>query len=236
MPDPNRWFDPLHAERWDQMSAYRNPTRPEQIDIIAELAVGLYRPGTKLLDLGCGAGEVSEKILARHGGVEVLAVDYSPVMLARARTRLAGYQSRVGYIEADLLKMEAADFAPFGISVALSVQTLHHFPDSEKARQAEVVWQILEPGGYFLVQDKFRIETDALYPAYQILWNRQARHYDTDVSSEPRPGLRPAYTGSGEYLQSLGEFSDTLEKLGFIVECLHKHASRAVVAARKADC
>ena len=57
-------------------------------DMIDEVVTALdLRPGMRVLDAGCGTGALEARLAARHPAVEVVAVDASPAMLARARRR-----------------------------------------------------------------------------------------------------------------------------------------------------
>lgn len=47
------------------------------------------QPGMRVLDAGCGTGDLEARLAERHPGVEVVALDASTAMLARARRRQA---------------------------------------------------------------------------------------------------------------------------------------------------
>lgn len=53
-------------------------------EVVAELGL---RPGMRVLDAGCGTGALELRLAQRHPDVEVVAVDASTAMLARARRR-----------------------------------------------------------------------------------------------------------------------------------------------------
>ena len=57
----------------------------------------------RILELGCGTGELSLKLLNRFPTAQIIAVDYSPRMLqyAQEKIRVAGYQERWIAKEAD---------------------------------------------------------------------------------------------------------------------------------------
>lgn len=57
---------------------------------------------TRILDAGCGSGRVTEQVLKRFGGAEVVAIDSSASMLSTAHNRLAAYGSRLTLAEVDL--------------------------------------------------------------------------------------------------------------------------------------
>ena len=57
-------------------------------DMLDEVVAALdLRPGMRVLDAGCGTGALEVRLAERHPEVEVVAVDASPAMLARARRR-----------------------------------------------------------------------------------------------------------------------------------------------------
>ena len=72
------------GQRWDPERYRRNA------GFVAELGAPLVDllaplPGERVLDLGCGDGELTEKLIDR--GAEVVAIDASPEQIAAARAR-----------------------------------------------------------------------------------------------------------------------------------------------------
>src|ERR1044071_5127472 len=59
-----------------------------------------------VLDAGCGSGRVTAQLLERLPRGRVIAVDNSAAMLAQARDTLAPFESRVAFVEADLLVLD----------------------------------------------------------------------------------------------------------------------------------
>jgi trans-aconitate 2-methyltransferase len=56
----------------------------------------------RVLDLGCGSGRVTERLLERLTTGTAIALDGSESMLAQAARRLARFGDRVSYVQADL--------------------------------------------------------------------------------------------------------------------------------------
>jgi len=87
------------------------------------LAMVERRPGMRVVDLGCGPGELTRLAHETLGARETLGIDSSPAMIARA-----GEQARPG------LSFEVGDagaFAGRGLDLVLSNAALHWVPDHE---------------------------------------------------------------------------------------------------------
>ena len=74
------------------------PLRRNEIRRIVEQSqVG---PGMRVLELGCGAGAITEELARRvEPGGEVVALDIQPEMLEKARVRLARLGAYAAMIE-----------------------------------------------------------------------------------------------------------------------------------------
>lgn len=93
------------------------------------------QPGEHILDLGCGDGVLTEKIVER--GASVVGIDNSVSMIGAARAR--GLDARL---------MDAADLRfDEAFDAAFSNATLHWVLDKERAARA--IWFALKPGGRF---------------------------------------------------------------------------------------
>jgi trans-aconitate 2-methyltransferase len=80
----------------------------------------------RVLDAGCGTGQVTAYLRERLPHGEVLALDGSPAMLARARERLG--EERVTYVEADLREPLPID----PVDAIVSTATFHWIPDHDR--------------------------------------------------------------------------------------------------------
>jgi SAM-dependent methyltransferase len=100
-----------------------------------------------VLDVGCGPGLVSERLLA--GGCRVVGVDLSHEMIERARKRCARYGENAHFLESSVYEADLALLGPF--DAAVSRYVLHHVEDPARflARQIE----LLRPGGVLVVND-----------------------------------------------------------------------------------
>jgi trans-aconitate 2-methyltransferase len=98
----------------------------------------------RVLDAGCGTGQVTEGLLDRLPEGTVVALDGSPSMIARARDRLG--DARVDYLVHDLL--QPIPIEP--VDAVLSTATFHWILDHD--RLFANLAAVLKPGGQLVAQ------------------------------------------------------------------------------------
>jgi len=145
--------------------------------------------GERILDLGCGDGMLTEKIIA--AGADVVAVDAAPDMVAAARAR--GIDARI--IPGQKLTFEDEFDAVF------SNAALHwmHPPEAVLAG----VRRALKPGGRFVAEMGGHNNTAAIIVALSAVLGRR--------------GLE-AHRLSPWYFPSAAAYREKLEAVGFTVE------------------
>ena len=99
----------------------------------------------RLLDVGCGPGNLDRLLAAQRPGLSVVGVDGSEAMIRRAArgTRLPNLEFRRGAVESLGFSEE------FGF--ALSVLSFHHWEEPEAGLEA--VHRALKPGGQFWIYE-----------------------------------------------------------------------------------
>lgn len=124
--------------------------------IVADFAATFPdRPSTgRLLDLGCGPGDITLRLARANPGWEVEGVDGSPAMLRLAREALAAEPAlnpRVRFTEA---RLPDGRFASSLWDAVFSNSLLHHL------REPAVIWDTISgaarPGALVYVADLFR--------------------------------------------------------------------------------
>jgi 2-polyprenyl-3-methyl-5-hydroxy-6-metoxy-1,4-benzoquinol methylase len=98
MTSPFQQMAPQYAELWSGTS--RGRAQREQV---WQEIDGLFHPGDRVLDLGCGIGDDAVHLMSQ--GVDVLGIDSAAGMVEIARTR--GVHARTLFIE-DLSSLEDA--------------------------------------------------------------------------------------------------------------------------------
>jgi len=229
------WTDPTLAREWSGDPARGTPTRPEQLDLLLSLVADLHRANHAVLDVGMGSGLVEEALFERLPACRVAGVDGSEAMLALARERLARFDDRYEAVVHDLNAPGPPALPAGPYDVAISVQTIHNVPDGAKRATLAWVHHALAPGGWFLLLDRIAVAEDALFPAYKSLWQRLNRLHGAavDEGASPREHAE-RLRASGDQPAALSTHLAWLREAGFAATaCLHLHANRALIAARK---
>ncbi len=107
------------------------------IDLLARLPLG---EGHTILDLGCGAGQLTAKIA--ESGAAVIGIDRSPEMIAQARANFPNIDFRLG---------DATDFmVAKPVDAVFSNAVLHWVPNARAA--ARCLARAVKPGGTFVLE------------------------------------------------------------------------------------
>jgi ubiquinone/menaquinone biosynthesis C-methylase UbiE len=124
-------------------------TRRLRYSVVPKLIeLGGRTEGLKVLDVGCGPGECVASELDDFRASRVIAIDFDPQMVERAKQRLAGYGDRAAVVAGDVTKLaykEGEFDAVFNFAV------LHHVPDW-RAGLKEIA-RVLAVGGRLFSQD-----------------------------------------------------------------------------------
>jgi len=125
---------------------------------------------SRILELGCGTGNLSSVLAQRFPQAEITMVDISSEMLENCRQRL-GQDSRFTFRVADLnnLDFDAASFDLVTSSIAI-----HHINSAAKAALFQRVHSWLREDGVFAYSDQFAGATTELYQTHLEFWRSEA--------------------------------------------------------------
>jgi len=130
---PREW----DAETYDAVS---DPQFEWGMEVLERLEL---RGDEAAIDAGCGSGRITAELLERLPNGELLAVDGSEAMTAKARERLG---ERAAYLVADLAELEVER----RVDLIFSTATFHWIPDHD-ALFAHL-HAALKPGGRLVAQ------------------------------------------------------------------------------------
>lgn len=219
------------VERFSNLATGQSATidAPLVLDLIADCVERLHPDATELLDIGCGAGNYSLKILERLPGVKVTLVDLSAPMLTRAKQRIttiAGVQTEA--IQGDVREVDVGE-QQYDIIVAAAV--LHHLrTDAEWHSVFQKLFNALKPGGSFWVSDLVEHTSTAIQ---SLMWQRYG-DYLTELKDAEYKDHVFAYVEQEDSPRPLMFQIDCLTQAGFTnIEVLHKNSCFAAFGGMK---
>jgi ubiquinone/menaquinone biosynthesis C-methylase UbiE len=130
------------------------------------VALARVQPGERVLEVGCGTGDVALAASAQVGPTGAVAgIDPAPEMIAVARAK-AGRAGRAVNFQVGVI--EALAFPDAAFDVVLSSLMMHHLPDDLKRAGLAEIARVLKPGGRLLIVD-FKRPTGRLGRALMTL-------------------------------------------------------------------
>lgn len=142
-------------ERWDAQQRTYVPEREERFAVIADVVAAVAGERPRVLDLGCGPGSLSLRLLDRLPGAAVVAVDADPVLLTLGQRAVAG-RTGLSWADADLRDPSWATALPPGrYDAAVSTTALHWLPAPRLPEFYAQVAALLRPGGVLVDGDHF---------------------------------------------------------------------------------
>jgi tRNA (cmo5U34)-methyltransferase len=126
---------------------------PPYHDMIGSLISSIYLPThtpLRVLELGCGTGNLSMFMANRFTAMALTVVDLSQPMLDTCEEKVATHVTSYTGIQSDFLDL---DFPPDQFDVVVSSLALHHLPSQAKQTLYGRIAHWLSPGGLFRCAD-----------------------------------------------------------------------------------
>ncbi|MFJ5834245.1 class I SAM-dependent methyltransferase [Streptomyces sp. NPDC093089] len=144
---------------WDRQQEWYMPDREERFRVMLDMVEAVVGPKPRVLDLACGTGSITDRLLRRFPDSTSTGVDLDPALLAIAEGHFAG-DPRVTLVAADLKDPAWAAGLPHDTYDAVLTATALHWLHSEPltALYGQLAGLVRE-GGVFLNADHMIDET-----------------------------------------------------------------------------
>ena len=189
------------------------------LELITEAARRIVPNAEQLLDIGCGAGNYSLKMLSKLPNLECTLVDLSAPMLDNAYERVSEQTNKnVHVVKGDIrevpLKQNYFD-------IILAGAVLHHLRDDQDWETTfKKIYGLLKPGGCFMISDLITQDTEILN---DYTWERYGDYLEELGGKDYRKKVLD-YVDKEDSPRSMNYQLDLMKKLGFSkVEILHKN-------------
>ncbi len=229
--DIRRRFDG-DVERFSNLDTGQVATidAPLAMELITQAAVSATPAIRRVLDVGCGAGNNTLKLLAAvPGGFACDLLDLSGPMLARAEERVsAATPHPVRTIQADF---RTAPLDDGSYDVILAAAVLHHLrDDADWERAFGRLYALLRPGGTVWITD---LVTQAI-PAVDGMMQARYAAYLESVGGPAYRDTVLGYIAEEDSPRPVTEQLDLLRRVGFDqIDLLHKNGPFAAFGAKK---
>lgn len=169
---------------------YNNPIAPNRMDLLLNLLN--FSKEDKILDIGCGTGELLLRAFEKfncHG----VGVDLEEPLIEKAKTKLAGFQKQLT-LHASPAK--ALEFSPdsFTASFCLGATQAYGGPGKGYGETLEHLRKLTKPGGYLVIGEGYwkKAPADEYLKATGIGKEDYLTHFE-NVQYAENLGLKPVY-------------------------------------------
>lgn len=194
VPAESIFFD-LWSASYDRPGLQATTYRPIHDAVLARLD-GLTPD--RILDLGCGTGQLTERLRTRFPSAELIGVDLSDGMLEKAADRTHA----TGFVRANA---QCLPLAPGSLDVVTCTESFHWYEDQEAA-VAELA-RLLRPGGRLVIASIATV-TGFADDAIQ----RATAAAGRPIRAIPKRKLKQLLQGGGFDVQHQGR----IPRLGFV--------------------
>lgn len=199
------------------------------LDLVARAAAATTPHARAMLDIGCGAGNFTLKILERLPNLDCTLIDLSANMLARATARVT--PATLGSLRTMQADVREVDLGEGSFDVIVAAAVLHHLrEESEWPVLFRKLYASLRPGGSLWIFDLVSHEIDAVQA---ILWERYGEYLAAFKGQEYREKVF-AYIDREDSPRPVLFQCELLRQAGFEqIDILHKNSCFAAFGARK---
>ena len=221
------------VERFSNLETGQSATidSPLAMELVAQAAAATSPHAQHVLDVGCGAGNYTLRLLQSLPNLNVTLLDLSQPMLERAHQRVSAVTSGdIITSQGDIRELQC-DKSTFDVIMAASV--LHHLRDAEEWRAVFTkFFDLLRPGGSVWI---FDLVESAIPTVQSLMWQRYGDYLTGLKDAQYRDHVM-AYIEKEDTPRSLMFQLDLLREVGFAtVDVLHKNSSFAAFGAVKSE-
>lgn len=225
-----RRFD-ADVERFSNLKTGQSATidAPLVLELVTQAAAAVNPQAKSVLDIGCGAGNYTLKLLHLLPNLDVTLIDLSRPMLDRAVERIKPVTSgEIRAVQTDIREFEGGE-SRFDIIMAAAV--FHHLrEEAEWEAVFRRCYLALKPGGSLWISDLIAHSTAAIQA---LMWARYG-DYLTRFKDEAYREQVFAYVAQEDTPRPLLFQLDLLRTVGFgQVEILHKNSCFAAFGGIK---
>lgn len=140
-------------DSWDRQQEFYLPDREERFRVMLDMVEAMVGSEPRVLDLACGTGSISDRLLRRFPAARSTGVDLDPALLTIARGHFDG-ESRAEFVTADLTDpgwVQKLPHRPY--DAVLTATALHWLRTPQLGALYGQLAGVLREGGVFMNAD-----------------------------------------------------------------------------------
>ena len=202
---------------------------PLVMDLITQAAKNATPHAKRILDVGCGAGNNTLKLLQLMNPLDCDMVDLSQPMLERAKQRISTINKGEVRLFQDDIRTAPLPEGSYDIIIAAMV--LHHLRDDKDWEDTfKKLYNLTAPGGSIWIADFVSQENRSME---EIMWRRYGNYLESLGGTSYRERVF-AYIDKEDTPRPVTYQLDLLRKVGFSeVDILHKNSCFVAFGAIK---
>ncbi|TRX36332.1 class I SAM-dependent methyltransferase [Flavobacterium restrictum] len=199
------------------------------LELLTQAATAICPEAKQVLDLGCGAGNFTLKLLEQIPDLNCTLIDLSLPMLEKANERISNVsKGKITAIQTDFLNMELTDDT---FDIVVTGAAMHHLrTDEEWEMVFSKIYKSLKKGGCFWISDLIKHDHPAID---QLMWKRYSVYLEGVGGKEYQENVFD-YIAKEDTPRSVMYQLEVLQKVGFsYVDVLHKNSNFSVFGGIK---
>lgn len=221
------------VERFSNMEMGQQATidAPLAMELITQAAATTNPDAKYILDIGCGAGNNTLKLVEQLPNLNCDLVDLSRPMLDRAESRISNVCK--GEIQTFQADFRDADLASEQYDIIIAAAVLHHLRDDEDWKKTfQKIYNLTAPGGSVWITDMISHEHEIVQ---EMMWQRYGDYLES-IDGEDYKSNVFSYIEKEDSPRPVTWQIDLLRKSGFAcVDILHKNSCFAAFGAVKSN-
>ena len=158
------------AKRFDKVFFKIAPLYKEAIEALVVTLPFESGKKPKVIDLGCGTGNITRAVKERYPGARVACLDLARNMIEMSKAKLKAYKD-IEYWVGDIRKYDYSNKP----DAVISSLVLHHLDKKNKKLFYRKIFNSLAKGGVFYTADFVLPPNDYLSKAYTEQWKKFMR-------------------------------------------------------------
>lgn len=143
------WF-----QRWEQYMSTIVPFREERFNAMLDVLEALMPPNFTVMDVGCGPGSFSKRLLERFSQANSIAVDFDPIFLKIGQSAFGDMGGRLSWLDINILDLDWLNQIGIGqVNAVVSTSAFHNLTTAQIIDTYKHVALLLRPGDVFLNAD-----------------------------------------------------------------------------------